>query len=182
MATRRRVVTGHDAAGAAIVASDAALEPQTSPGLPGVEMLYLWGADAPVAYPDSGEQPAWRDHFPPVGGFRFVTFSLPPAGHPVPDDAGSAEALAHANAVFPGLLDTFADDDPGMHRSDTTDVAIVLSGEVVLELPGGEERTLRAGDTIVQNGTSHRWSNRSAERVELLFVLIGAERAAGAAS
>jgi uncharacterized cupin superfamily protein len=177
MASRRRVVTGHDAAGAAIVASDAVLEPLTSPGLPGVEMLYLWGADVPATYPDDGAEPDWRAHFPPVGGFRFVTFSLPPAGEPVPEDAGSAAARAHADETFRGLLDSFDDDDPGMHRSDTTDVAIVLSGEVVLELPGGEERTLRSGDAIVQNGTAHRWSNCSAERVEMLFVLLGADRA-----
>jgi quercetin dioxygenase-like cupin family protein len=173
----RRVVTGHDRHGASVVAADEQLEPLRSPGLPGVEMSYLWGFDQPQRYPDDGTMPDWSTHFPPRDGARFVIFSLPPAGHPVPEDAGTDAARADADAQFPGLLGTFEDDHPGMHASDTTDFAIVLRGEVVLELDGGVERTLGPGDVVVQNGTRHRWSNRGAERVSLGFVLLGAERA-----
>jgi len=175
MGSRRRVVTGHDEHGASIVVSDETVAPRTSPGLPGVDMLYLWGSDAPQTYPDAGTEPAWASHFPPPGGFRFLTFSIPPAGEEWAD-AGSDEAVAHAKATFPGLLETFSEEDAGVHASDTTDVALVLSGEVVLELGDGVERTLRAGDTVVQNGTRHAWTNRTNERVEMLFVLLGAER------
>jgi len=175
MGSRRRVVTGHDEHGASIVVSDEAIAPRTSPGLPGVDMLYLWGSDAPQTYPDAGAEPAWIAHFPPPGGFRFLTFSIPPAGQEWAD-AGSDEAVAHAKATFPGLLETFSEEDAGVHASDTTDVALVLSGEVVLELGDGVERTLRAGDTVVQNGTRHAWTNRTSEPVEMLFVLLGAER------
>ncbi len=177
MPSRRRVVTGHDDSGVSTVVSDTIVEPRISPGLPGVDMLYLWGADAPARYPDGGSEPAWTQHFPPVGGLRFVSFSLPPADFAAPRGSDSAEALADARRKFPGLLDTYREDQPGMHTSDTTDVAVVLSGEVVLGLEDGSETVLRAGDTLVQNGTGHSWTNRSDEPVEMLFVLVGAERA-----
>ena len=176
MTSRRRVVTGHGEKGTSTVVSDTVVEPQTSPGLPGVEMLYLWGTDGTQTYPNDGVEPAWTTHFPPVGGFRFVSFTLPPAGFPVPDDASSDDAQRHARESFPGLLETYREDQPGIHTSDTTDVAIVLSGEVVLGLTDGTERALRAGDTVVQNGTAHSWTNRSTQPVEMLFVLVGAER------
>lgn len=178
MTGRRLVVTGHDSAGTSIVARDEIHEARTSPGLPGVELNYLWGADAVQRYPDAGGEPPWTSHFPPAGGFRFVTYTIPAADFTAPDDAGSAENQQHALATFPGLLDTYEDDGSGMHTSDTTDVAIVLSGEVVLGLADGSETTLRAGDAIVQNGTAHSWTNRTHAPVEMLFVLLGAERVA----
>lgn len=176
MTARRRIVTGHDASGISVIVSDENLEPRTSPGIPGMEMSYLWATDAPQTYPDAGEEPAWTSHFPPVGGFRFVTYSLPPAGDPVSSESVGEEAQAHARQTFPGLLDTYEDDGSGTHTSDTTDVAILLSGEVVLGLSDGSETVLRAGDTVVQNGTAHSWENRGSEHAELLFVLVGAER------
>lgn len=176
MTGRRLVVTGHAPDGTAVVTYDQTHEPRTSPGLPGVELNYLWGADGVQSYPDAGEEPAWTAHFPPVGGFRFVTYTLPPADFEAPADAASPEHQAHAVATFPGLLDTYEDDGSGLHTSDTTDVAIVLSGEVVLGLTDGSETILRAGDTIVQNGTAHSWTNRTNAPVEMLFVLLGAER------
>lgn len=175
MTGRRRIVTGHDERGRSVVADDTITQPRTSPGIPGMQMNYLWAADAPLTYPDDGAEPAWDGHFPPVGGVRFVTYSLPPAGQ----DGAAAPSAAdwqHALDTFPGLLDTYEDDGSGLHTSDTTDVAIVLSGEVVLGLTDGSETILRAGDTIVQNGTAHSWENRGAERAEVLFVLLGANR------
>ena len=176
MAGRRRIVTGHDEQGRSVVASDGIVDARTSPGLPGVELNYLWGSNETQSYPDAGAEPSWVQHFPPVGGFRFVTYTIPAADFVAPDDANTPESQAHALATFPGLLDTYDDDGSGLHTSDTTDVAIVLSGEVVLGLSDGSETVLRAGDTIVQNGTHHSWTNRRNEPVEMLFVLIGAQR------
>jgi quercetin dioxygenase-like cupin family protein len=51
-----------------------------------------------------------------------------------------------------------------------------LSGEVILELDDGAKVTLRAGDTYVQNGTRHRWSNTGAVPAVIAVVLIGADR------
>lgn len=58
-----------------------------------------------------------------------------------------------------------------MHRTQTVDYGIVLDGEVVLVLEDSET-VLRAGDVVVQRGTSHRWENRSAATARVAFVLI----------
>jgi uncharacterized cupin superfamily protein len=58
-----------------------------------------------------------------------------------------------------------------MHRTQTVDYGIVLDGEVVLVLEDSET-VLRAGDVVVQRGTSHRWENRSATPARVAFILI----------
>jgi mannose-6-phosphate isomerase-like protein (cupin superfamily) len=62
---------------------------------------------------------------------------------------------------------------PGMHRTRTIDYAIVLSGEITAVLDEGEV-LLKAGDVLVQRGTSHAWSNRSDRPARIAFVLIDA--------
>jgi quercetin dioxygenase-like cupin family protein len=57
----------------------------------------------------------------------------------------------------------------------------VLSGEIWLELDDGVEVYLRAGDTVVQNGTRHAWRNKSSEPCQMVVVLIGANRGTGKA-
>jgi quercetin dioxygenase-like cupin family protein len=61
-----------------------------------------------------------------------------------------------------------------MHTTPTIDFEVVLSGEVVLELDDGAEVTLRPGDTVVQNGTRHRWRNSGAEPAVLAVFIAGA--------
>jgi quercetin dioxygenase-like cupin family protein len=56
-----------------------------------------------------------------------------------------------------------------MHRTDTVDYGIVISGELHLILEGAE-RLLRCGDIVVQNGTLHSWQNRSNSVARLVFV------------
>ena len=56
--------------------------------------------------------------------------------------------------------------------------AIMLEGELVLVLDSGET-TVRAGDVIVQRGTSHAWANRSAANARIAFVLVDGRFEAG---
>jgi quercetin dioxygenase-like cupin family protein len=65
-----------------------------------------------------------------------------------------------------------------MHTTDTIDFELVVSGEVWLELDDGKEVHLRAGDTVVQNGTRHAWRNKSTEPCRLVVFLAGANRRA----
>ncbi len=58
-----------------------------------------------------------------------------------------------------------------MHRTETVDYGIVLEGEITLILDR-EERTVRAGDIVVQCGTNHGWANRSGAPCRVAFVLI----------
>lgn len=171
----RRVVTGHDTAGKAVFVSDGAVEPLTSALLPGAEFHRLWGADEAPRFPDGGTMPEHRTYFPPVGGFRFGFFTLPPAGTAGPgDEIDVGAALAELEEKLPGLAGHMEPDEPGMHTTATVDFEVVLSGTVVLELDDGATVTLRRGDTVVQNGTRHRWSNPGAEPACLAVVLIGA--------
>jgi quercetin dioxygenase-like cupin family protein len=63
-----------------------------------------------------------------------------------------------------------------MHRTDTVDFEYVLSGEVWLQLDDGIEVLLRAGDTLIQNGTRHGWRNKGTEPCRMVVILIGARR------
>jgi quercetin dioxygenase-like cupin family protein len=77
---------------------------------------------------------------------------------------------------FPGLASHMERDNPGMHTTDTIDFEYILSGEIVLELDDGAEVVLHPGDTVVQNGTRHRWHNRSSEPAVYVAFLVGAHR------
>lgn len=61
-----------------------------------------------------------------------------------------------------------------MHTTPTIDYAIVLSGEVSLELDQGMEVLLRPQDVVVQNGTRHAWLNRSDTLAMVAFFMVGA--------
>jgi quercetin dioxygenase-like cupin family protein len=173
----RRVVTGHDDAGKAVFASEEEVEPRTVAMLPGAEFHMLWGADSPPTLPDPGSQPSWNTYFPPVGGFRFILATLPPDDVQLPADFDAEAAAAEFEEKLPGVLATVEPDNPGMHTSDTIDFDVVLSGQVILELDDGVERLLRPGDTVVQNGTRHRWKVPGPEPTVMAIFLIGANRA-----
>ena len=172
----RRVVTGHDERGKAVFASDEVVEPLTIDSMPGAEFHRLWGGDEAPSFPDAGQPPEQPTFFPPVGGYRFAFFSVAPAGAEPPADVDPNEAAAAIEAVLPGMTSYMEPDDPGMHTTDTIDFEVVISGEVVLELDDGAETTLRAGDTVVQNGTRHRWTNRGSEPAVLAVFIVGAHR------
>lgn len=142
----RRVVTGAGPGGARFV-HDGPVE-ATRFSQSGHSLYQLWGADRPRLLPDAGDEPEQEGLLPPAGGYRFSIFVISPSVN--------AEA------------------DPGMHGTSTTDVVVVLAGEVDIELDGGEQRTLRAGDTLVQNGSPHRWVNRSGAETRVAVFTVGA--------
>lgn len=171
----RRVVTGHDADGKAVFVSDDEVEPVTLAMLPGSEFHRLWGADEVPRFPDDGAEPSGQMYFPPVGGFRFGFFRVSPdAGRGVPTDLDMEAALAQLEEKLPGLAGHMEPDDPGMHTTATIDFEVVLSGQVTLELDDGATKSMGPGDTVVQNGTRHRWSNPGTEPAVLAVFIVGA--------
>lgn len=171
----RRVVSGHDAEGKAVVVSDEMMPPITLALLPGSEFHRLWASDAVPSFPDDGSNPDAASYFPPVGGFRFGFFTIPPdGGAGAPPDLDFEAALAEFDEKLPGLAEHLEPEDPGMHTTATVDYGVVLSGEAVLELDDGVKVTLRPGDAYVQNGTRHRWSNTGDVPAVLAITLIGA--------
>jgi quercetin dioxygenase-like cupin family protein len=63
---------------------------------------------------------------------------------------------------------------PRNHRTDSIDYAVVLSGEIEMELDDGVIVKLRAGDLLVQRGSIHNWVNRGKDDCIIAFVLISA--------
>jgi len=158
----RKVVTGHDAEGRAVIARDEKIDGMPIPGLG--ELVFLWSADEPATYPNAGNHPGATPLFPPVGGIRFVIASYSPG----------FEAVAAPEAA-PGIH-VAESDELGMHTTDSTDFGILLSGNVVLELDDGAEVLLSPGDVVVQNGTRHRWRVVGDAPATLAAFIIGAHR------
>jgi mannose-6-phosphate isomerase-like protein (cupin superfamily) len=172
----RRVVTGHDAQGKAIIADDSLVEPITLDLLPGYEFHRLWGRDETPTFPDDGGPRPAVEYFPPSDGSRFAVFTLPPDTQAIRSgDLDVAAALAEMEVALPGMARHMEPDNPGMHRTDSIDYLYVASGQATLELDDGVEVDVRAGDTIVQNGTRHAWRNRSNEPCVIVVALIGAQ-------
>jgi mannose-6-phosphate isomerase-like protein (cupin superfamily) len=175
--TRRRVVTGRDAAGKSVFVSDEQVEPLKLGLMPGLEFVRLWGGNETPALPTDGSQPAAPTFFPPPGGYRFAFVTIPPEGSAtLPDDLDVEQAVAEVNEKLPGMMDHMEPDNPGMHTTETVDLDLMLSGEMFLELDDGAEVRLRPGDCVIQNGTRHAWHNRGSEPCTMLSILVGAQR------
>lgn len=171
----RRVVTGHDASGSSLVALQG-MPPRTHAfrHIDGMVSRLVWATPPQPVLPFDGSDPtpAVDDFVPAPGETRFLVVTFPP-------DAvfGSLrfnpEAAQRENlAVSPGLAERFEPD--GMHATPTVDCAVVLDGELWLELDEGRSTLLRQHDLVVQNGTRHAWRNKSDRPATVAFVLIGA--------
>jgi mannose-6-phosphate isomerase-like protein (cupin superfamily) len=173
----RRVVTGQVDGGKSVFVSDELVEPVTVSLMPGAEFHRLWGADDTPKLPTDGTAPSQQHYFPPANGFRWGFFTLPPvASQETMAGINLEAAMGELEEKLPGLAGHMEPDAPGMHTTDTVDFEVVLSGEVVLELDDGAEVTLKAGDTVVQNGTRHAWHNRGDVPVVIAVGIIGATR------
>jgi mannose-6-phosphate isomerase-like protein (cupin superfamily) len=143
--------------------------------LPGSEFHQLWGSDETPSFPDDGSRPDTARYFPPVNGFRFGFFTIPPdGGQGAPPDLDVAAALAEFEAKLPGMTEYLEPAEPGMHTTATVDCGVVLSGTATLELDNGAKVSLAPGDTYVQNGTRHRWSNTGDVPAVLAIAIVGA--------
>ena len=91
-----------------------------------------------------------------LAGHR-VLVSMKHVGLNVAADPFVNSALVSVNG---GLVLAVAD-DPGMHTTPTIDIDVVLSGEIWMEVDHGKEVHLKQGDVLIQNGTRHRWTNRT---------------------
>jgi len=176
-ATFRRIVTGHDAQGRAIIQEDG----------PPARVQRIGGATGPMFYEiwNTRETPAPIDRAsgepeetgiilaPPKNGTRIRVLDIPPDdesfGRITPE-----EARAHFAEI--GAADASSHRGEGtrhahMHRTETVDYGIVLEGELVLIVDEGET-IVRAGDIVVQRGTNHGWANRSGRNCRIAFILV----------
>lgn len=170
----RRVVTGHDTKGRAVILSDGPTPTVFSnTGLPGLVFHEMWEMAA-VPTPIAGVEPEPTAHdlllAPPKSGVRIRINDIP--------SEGAHTSAESAQKVFDSLGATGAHSGDSahafMHRTETVDFAIVLEGEMLLIVDEGET-LVKAGDVIVQRGTNHAWANRSGKTCRVAFILVGGE-------
>ena len=172
--TVRRIVTGHDERGRSVVQEDGSpARVVTLGGESGTTFHEVWNTrstPAPIGRASGEPADPGISLLPPTGGSRIRVLDIPP-------DDGAVAALPReaVKALFEaiGAGHTLPEDPPHplMHRTETVDYGIVLEGELVLILDESET-LVRAGDIIVQRGTSHAWANRSGANARIAFVLI----------
>ncbi len=145
----RRVVTGHDNDKAAKVLIDAIATNDRGDPAAGRSRVLIWCTDqmpADISVGEGIEDMGARilGTAPPPNGSRFCVIDFP------------------ANA--PGT----------MHRTETIDYVLVLSGEIDMDMDQSTVH-LKAGDILIQRGTNHSWVNRSDKPARVAFVLIDAQ-------
>ncbi|MER5435809.1 cupin domain-containing protein [Streptomyces sp. NPDC002588] len=108
---------------------------------------------------------------PPPNGYTFVVATFPPDSE-WDYEEGWAKALADSGAGE--SLDS-AGGIPGLHATETIDLVTIVSGEIYAITETGET-LMRPGDSLVQRGTKHAWSNRGHVPCTLAAVHIAAVR------
>ncbi len=144
----RRVITGHGANNFAQVLRDDAAS-NTRHSASGSSSTLIWCTDATpadIALGEDAEDMGARKIGtpPPPNGTRFAVLDFPPG------------------SVSP------------MHRTETIDYVVVISGELEMDMDDSTV-ALTAGDVMVQRGTNHAWANRSTEPARAAFILIDAK-------
>jgi quercetin dioxygenase-like cupin family protein len=141
----RRVVTGHDEQGKAIVKIDEVCT-NFAEGRPNGYACNIWTTDT-VPADNSGQAD---------GGQREGKFTM----------------------IENGSVFRILDFKPGLarrvHRTDSIDYIVVMSGEIDMDLDDGESVHLKAGDVMVQRGTVHNWINRGSESCVMAVILVHA--------
>jgi quercetin dioxygenase-like cupin family protein len=141
----RRIVTGHDAQGQSIVKQ--------------VNQLSGYEFDGGVArFMD-----VWLTERTPADN---NTLNLPPERF---------ARLSNPSGTVLRVVDMQPGQASPLHRTNSVDYGIVLSGDLDMELDDGSCSHLTAGDIVIQRGTNHRWVNRSAQVTRIAFVLVAAE-------
>ena len=170
----RRIVTGHDAEGRAILQEDRAVpRAQRVGGEHGPLFHEVWNTRETPARIDrtSGEPPEPAIQLvPPKHGTRIRVLDIPPEGDWL-ESMTADEIRAHFAEVGAGDAPVRGSRHALMHRTETIDYGIVLEGEITLIMDLGET-AVRAGDIVIQRGTNHGWANRSGRNCRIAFVLI----------
>jgi hypothetical protein len=181
--TFRRVVTGHDADGKAIVISDAPPVHMQLVGGPGSPTFFeIWHTqETPALILPQAKEPDEEGLVlpPPKKGTRLRVIEFPPESEEIRKLTG-ADAAAKFKAMGDEKASTAVAGAPHplMHRTQTLDYGIVLEGEITLILDL-TETIIKAGDVIIQCGTNHAWANRSGKTCRMAFILIDGQFANG---
>jgi mannose-6-phosphate isomerase-like protein (cupin superfamily) len=143
----RRVVTGHDEQGRAKVLIDEQVKNVIS-SRPGANSSVIWSS---IGFPvdnDGDRDPSHKE----------IATTI--------DNGTVFRIVSFGSGV-----------SPRNHRTDSIDYAVVISGEIDMELDIGSVH-LKAGDVLVQRGTIHNWVNKGTTPCVIAFTLVAAKSAA----
>ena len=140
----RRVVTGHDDQGRAKVLIDETVK-NVGAQRPGALYSVIWSTEDFPVNNDGDADPS---------GKKIGT-------------TVSNGTVFRVVSFGPGVA-------PRNHRTDSIDYAVVMSGEIDMELDIGKVH-LKAGDVLVQRGTIHNWVNTGTEPCIIAFTLVSAK-------
>jgi quercetin dioxygenase-like cupin family protein len=179
-----RVVTGHDAAGKAIIASNGPLPVIVAlESIPGMIFHEVWetrGTPAPVDNaPDPTTGPMM--HVAPPNGTRLRFVDLPPDTNYLDEATQRIGALFEEVNNVEGLTTQADSPHPMMHRTESVDYGIVIAGELTLILDDSEV-ALVPGSVVIQRGTNHAWANRSGQPCRMLFIQLDGKYAPSVAA
>jgi uncharacterized cupin superfamily protein len=159
----RRVVVVDENDRSKVIADGPTPDVRTDPARPGFFSARMWVTDrTPIALKNLRESLDLPHALePPPGGSVCRILAFPPdaafrgnVGRKEVEAYFAAMGAPHASTYAPGAP------HPYMQKTRTLDLCLVLEGEITLVLDT-EEVELKAGDTVVQRGTNHAWSNRS---------------------
>ena len=143
--TIRRIVTGHDSNGMAVIRSDQSLP--LEPIAPGAaDFVKIW-----------------------------TTGSSPADPNDATDGAARASGLTMPGGTVLRVVDQPPGSRSRMHRTQSVDYAICLEGRLDMETDSGETVKLKQGDILVQMGTNHAWVNPYSEPARMAYILIDAK-------
>ncbi|MPT17297.1 MAG: cupin domain-containing protein [Pseudomonas sp.] len=172
--TFRRIVTGHDRSGRAVVAM-AGATPNTFPlkAVPGTVFYEVWSSGSSPAPLNNDDDPTSKplQLSPDLQGSVIRVVDIPP------DSVQNQVSAEEVAAVFSEIGEPHAGTGKAdskhklMHRTETLDYGIVTEGEVWLVLDE-EEVHLKRGDIVVQRGTNHAWSNHTEAMARMVFILL----------
>ena len=169
-----RVVTGHDADGRSVILFDDHAPNATEiAAAPGTGVTELWVTDeAPAALDDDVDRSLRpMRHDPASQGTIFRVVEIPPEAE---GNAIDAEAVFEELGSRNRPPSEVSAKHPTMHRTDSVDYLVVISGEMTMVMDEGEV-LLRPGDCIVQQGTYHGWVNTGTEPCLLAAILVDAQ-------
>ena len=140
----QRVVTGHDANGRAVFKSEDVSPTKIIPS-GDAAFLLLW-----------------------------TTQTVPADNNDEVDGRLRPQGLTIDNGSVIRIVDMLPGEQSPMHRTNSIDYGIIVSGEIELELDDGAKRTVRQGGIVIQRGTNHLWRNTTDQPCRIVFVLIEA--------
>ena len=165
----RRIVTGHDEAGKAVVLFDGPTPYVNQRGEGNVVQLCWITKSYRSTSPHTRDQAAQKTGVPPpkAGSIcRVVDFA--------PQTTAEVKHVDHHEILKQMGIDpatqgyqrhTFT------HRTRSIDYAICIEGEIDMLLDDTQVH-MKAGDIMVQQGTNHAWVNTSGKPCRICFVLI----------